>query len=126
MLSIPSIGLSTVAGFLAEVGDLSRFTSWQQIRKLAGLNLRENSSGKHKGQTEITKRGRARLRAVLYRAVFPSLGRMQSSCFCISTSRPEWITHSNRNSRLSLFVENSYGSCLRLVHGMWITIRSVP
>ncbi|MCL6444439.1 MAG: IS110 family transposase [Alicyclobacillus sp.] len=70
MLHIPGLGLSTVAGFLAEVGDLSKFTSWQQIRKLAGLNLRENSSGKHKGQTEITKRGRARLRAVLYRAVF--------------------------------------------------------
>lgn len=70
MLRIPGLGLSTVAGFLAEVGDLSRFTSWHQIRKLAGLNLRENSSGKHKGQTRISKRGRARLRALLYRAVF--------------------------------------------------------
>ena len=46
------------------------FTSWHQIRKLAGLNLRENSSGKHKGQTRISKRGRARLRALLYQGVF--------------------------------------------------------
>lgn len=70
MLRIPGLGLSTVAGFLAEVGDLSLFTSWHQIRKLAGLNLRENSSGKHKGQTRISKRGRARLRALLYQGVF--------------------------------------------------------
>jgi len=70
MCTIPGLGLSTVAGFLAEVGDLSLFTSWHQIRKLAGLNLKENSSGMHKGKTCISKRGRARLRALLYRGVF--------------------------------------------------------
>ncbi len=70
MLRIPGLGLSTVAGFLAEVGDLSLFTSWHQIRKLAGLNLKEDSSGKHKGKTVISKRGRSRLRALLYRGVF--------------------------------------------------------
>lgn len=70
MLRIPGLGLSTVAGFLAEVGDLSLFTNWHQIRKLAGLNLKEDSSGIHKGKTIISKRGRARLRALLYRGVF--------------------------------------------------------
>ena len=70
MLKIPGLGLSTVAGFLAEVGDLSLFTSWHQIRKLAGLNLKEDSSGMHKGKTVISKRGRSRLRALLYRGVF--------------------------------------------------------
>ncbi len=45
----------TVAGFLAEVGDVRRFESPRQIQKLAGLSLRENSSGKHKGQTTISK-----------------------------------------------------------------------
>ncbi|WP_047812092.1 transposase, partial [Desulfosporosinus acididurans] len=38
---------------------------------LAGLALRESSSGKHKGQTTISKRGRARLRAILFQAVMP-------------------------------------------------------
>ena len=46
------------------------FTSWHQLRKLAGLNLRENSSGQHKGSTRIGKRRRSPLRALLYRAVF--------------------------------------------------------
>ncbi|MNI19063.1 Transposase IS116/IS110/IS902 family protein [compost metagenome] len=67
MLSIPCIGLVTVAGFLAEVGDLNGYEHSQQIVRHAGLNLRENSSGLHKGQTTMTKRGRCRLRALLYR-----------------------------------------------------------
>mgnify|MGYP003022646502 FL=1 len=71
MLAIKGIGLITVAGFLAEVGDLRRFESPRQIQKLAGLSLKENSSGKHKGQTTISKRGRSRLRAILFNAVIP-------------------------------------------------------
>ncbi|MTV51088.1 IS110 family transposase, partial [Heliobacillus mobilis] len=57
MLAIPGLGWITVAGFLAETGDLQAYHHPQQILKLAGLNLKENSSGKHKGQTRITKRG---------------------------------------------------------------------
>jgi transposase len=68
LLEIKGIGLVTVAGFLAEVGDLRRFDSPRQIQKLAGLAIRENSSGKHKGRTSISKRGRAKLRAILFRA----------------------------------------------------------
>jgi len=71
LLAIKGIGLITVAGFLAEVGDVRRFDSPRQIQKLAGLSLRENSSGKHKGQTTISKRGRSKLRAVLFNAAIP-------------------------------------------------------
>ncbi|MEK3720309.1 IS110 family transposase [Paenibacillus sp. FSL H8-0034] len=71
MLSVPGIGAITVAGFLAEVGDLNNYDHGQQIIRLAGLNLRENSSGKRKGRTGISKRGRSRLRALLFRAVMP-------------------------------------------------------
>jgi 5'-3' exonuclease len=71
VLKIKGVGLVTVAGFMAEVGDISRFDHPKQIQKLAGLNLRENSSGKHKGKTTITKRGRKRLRALLFLAMMP-------------------------------------------------------
>ena len=71
MLAIKGIGIITVAGFLAEVGDVRRFESPRQIQKLAGLSLRENSSGKHKGQTTISKRGRSKLRSVLFNAAIP-------------------------------------------------------
>ena len=71
LLEIKGIGIKTAAGFLAEIGDINRFNHPKQIIKLAGLNLRENSSGDHKGMTTITKRGRSRLRAILFRAMLP-------------------------------------------------------
>lgn len=75
VLKMKGIGVVSVAGFFAEVGDLRRFESPKQIQKLAGLAIRENSSGKHKGQTTISKRGRARLRAVLFNAAITLVGR---------------------------------------------------
>lgn len=71
MLSIKGVGITTAAGFIAEVGELSRFSSPKQIQKLAGLNLVESSSGKHKGQTTISKRGRSRLRSILFKVMMP-------------------------------------------------------
>lgn len=71
LLAIKGVGIVTVAGFISEVGDIRRFQSPKQIQKLAGLALKENSSGKCKGQTTISKRGRSRLRAVLFQAVMP-------------------------------------------------------
>jgi transposase len=69
LLDIKGIGVVTVAGFIAEVGDIGRFEHSKQIQKLAGLNLKENSSGKHKGKTTLSKRGRKRLRRLLFQAV---------------------------------------------------------
>lgn len=71
MLKIKGVGLITAAGFIAEVGDISRFAHPKQIQKLAGLSLKENSSGKHKGKTSISKRGRRRLRSLLFQAIMP-------------------------------------------------------
>lgn len=71
MLSMTGIGICTVAGFLSEVGGLNNYSHPKQIQKLAGLNLKENSSGKHKGETRITKRGRPKLRALLFKAIMP-------------------------------------------------------
>ncbi|MDM5222752.1 IS110 family transposase [Peribacillus sp. NJ11] len=68
MLEVSGIGRDTVAGFFAEVGDLRDYQHLRQIVKLAGLSLKENTSRKHKGQTKITKRGRKKLKALLFRA----------------------------------------------------------
>jgi transposase len=66
--SIPGIGSIISAAFVGEVGDVSRFDNWKQVRSLAGLNLVENSSGQHKGKTKVSKRGRPYLRHMLYLA----------------------------------------------------------
>ena len=71
ILDIKGIGLTTVVGFISEVGDIERFEHPRQIQKLAGLNIKENSSGKHKGQTTISKRGRRKLRSILFQAILP-------------------------------------------------------
>ncbi len=73
LLAIQGVGLITVAGFLAEVGDIRRFDSPKQIQKLAGLELKENSSGKHHGRSSISKRGRKRLRKILFQVVLPMI-----------------------------------------------------
>ena len=75
ILRIKGIGLISVAGFFAEVGEIRRFLSPKQIQKLAGLAIRENSSGKHKGRSEISRRGRSRLRAVLFQVTLPLIGK---------------------------------------------------
>lgn len=75
MLSIPGVGKVTLAGFLVEVGDLGGYGHSQQIICLVGFNLKENSSGKKKGKSTITKRGRPRLRALLFRAVMPMVAK---------------------------------------------------
>ena len=77
MESVKGVGIITVAGFIAEVGDINNYDHPKQIQKLAGLNLKEHSSGKHLGQTRITKRGRPKLRALLYRVMLPILAKNQ-------------------------------------------------
>jgi transposase len=66
ILSIPGIGVVTAASFLGEIGDPMRFDNPRQISKMAGYNLVEDSSGKSKSGTIISKRGRKNLRSVLY------------------------------------------------------------
>ena len=66
--SMLGVGPIISAAFVGEVGDISRFSSWKQVRSLAGLNLVENSSGKHKSKTKVSKRGRTYLRHMLYMA----------------------------------------------------------
>lgn len=72
---IKGVGFLTAVSFVAEIGDIRRFNSPKQIQKYAGLALKENSSGKHKGITRISKRGRRRLRTLLFRVAIPLVTR---------------------------------------------------
>ena len=66
LLSIKGIGVVTLAACLGELGDPARFDSPRQMSRMAGYNLVEDSSGKNKSRTKISKRGRKNLRSVLY------------------------------------------------------------
>jgi transposase len=68
VLEIKGIGENILAGILSEMGDITRFDDAKEIQKLSGLGLVACSSGKHKGQTKISHRGRKRLRYWLFQA----------------------------------------------------------
>ena len=65
LLSIKGIGIVTLAACLGELGGPTRFDNPRQMSRMAGYNLVEDSSGKNKSGTKISKRGRKNLRGVL-------------------------------------------------------------
>jgi transposase len=71
--TVPGLGDTTIVDLLAEIGSFSHYQDPRQLIKLAGLTLRENSSGQHKGQKRISKRGRRKLRALLFRVMMPMI-----------------------------------------------------
>lgn len=75
LMEIKGIGLITVSGFIAEVGEISRFDNPKQLQKLAGYAIVANESGKHNGESRISYRGRKRLRYVLYEAAISLIGK---------------------------------------------------
>lgn len=61
LFAIKRVGSITIAGFIAEVGDIRRFDSPKQIQ--------------HKGRTRISKRGRRKHRKIWYQVMVSLLAR---------------------------------------------------
>ena len=70
LLSIPGIGPTIAATILATIGDPFRFSSANQVLKLAGLDLSAKRSGKNSRNVvpKISKKGNAGLRYALCQA----------------------------------------------------------
>ena len=75
LMEIKGIGLVTISGFIAEVGDIGRFDNPKQLQKLAGYAIVAKDSGKHNGESRISYRGRKRLRYTLYEAAISLIGK---------------------------------------------------
>lgn len=73
ILSLKGIGPVTAAGLIGEVGDFTKFGTISEVMKLAGLDLYEVSSGKHRGKLRISKRGRPLIRKLLYLAALSTV-----------------------------------------------------
>jgi transposase len=63
-----AVGVSTAVVLMHDVGAPEAFSSARAYLKAFGLNLREKSSGKHKGQLKLSKRGPGRARRYLWLA----------------------------------------------------------
>lgn len=64
-----------LARLVAETGPWSDFGSVEQLLKYVGLNLYEQQSGRWRGKTRISKKGRALARHVLSQIVLPLIRR---------------------------------------------------
>lgn len=69
LLAIPEVGAVTAAILCGELGDLKNYAHPEQVLKMAGLSLHEQSSGQLKGRDHLTKRGRPRLRQAIHLVV---------------------------------------------------------
>ena len=63
------LGKMTAAVLYIVLGDMQKYSNAGSVVKTLGLNLKEHSSGRHKGQLRITKRGSGLARMYLYFAV---------------------------------------------------------
>ena len=68
ILEMKGIGENILVWIPAVMGDISRFDDVKEIQKLSGMGLVACSSGKHKGQSKVSHRGRERLRYWLFQA----------------------------------------------------------
>ena len=68
LLSIPGIGYQTGAIILAEIGDIHRFKSDDELLAYAGLDPSVYQSGNYNGSFKISKRGSSILRWAIFQA----------------------------------------------------------
>lgn len=109
--SIHGLGTITIAAILGCAGDLSRYSHGRQLLRRAGLNLAECTSGKHKGQIKLSKRGDSTLRKYLY------LGMIN-----LVRQNPEFIRWHERNQAKGMKKQASIfkliGKLARILIGM--------
>lgn len=70
LCSIPGIAELSAIRIIAEIGDISRFDSANQINAFIGIDLRHYESGLFTGSDTISKRGNKIARKLLYQCVF--------------------------------------------------------
>jgi transposase len=105
-----TVGKVTSAVLLAALGDPRDYLNADSYCKGMGLNLKERSSGKHKGQLRITKRGPSVARYYLYFATLRLIAKepLVKRWFKTKTSRPGAI-------KLKTVIE----LMRKLVKGLW-------
>jgi transposase len=76
--TIPGVGPSIAATLLAEIGDITRFSDFDQLQAFAGVHPAERSSGRKGSNPEtawhMSKAGNSHLRAAAYRMAVVGVG----------------------------------------------------
>jgi len=114
--TIPGVGPSITAALLAEIGDIGRFSDFDQLLAFAGVHPAERSSGRKGSNPEtawhMSKAGNAHLRAAAYRMAVVGI-----------QHNPVIRAHYLRKRAAGKSKMNSLGHCMRkalsLVWGVW-------
>ncbi len=114
--TIPGVGPSIAATLLAEIGDIGRFSDFDQLLAFAGVHPAERSSGRKGANPEtawhMSKAGNSQLRAAAYRMAV--VGIMHN---------PVIAAHYARKRAAGKSKMNALGHCMRkalsLVWGVW-------
>ena len=114
--TIPGVGPSIAAALMAEIGDIARFTDFDQLLAFAGVHPAERSSGKKGSNPEtswhMSKAGNSHLRAAAYRMAVVGL-----------QHNPVIRSHYARKRAAGKSKMNALGHCMRkalsLVWGVW-------
>jgi transposase len=114
--TIPGVGPAAAATFIAEIGDITRFSDVDKLIAFAGVHAAEKSSGEKGKDPEtrwrMAKTGSAYLRAALFQVALVGV-----------KSNPVLRTHYLRKRRDGKSKMNALGHCmkkaLRIVWGVW-------
>lgn len=114
--TIPGVGPSITATLIAEIGDIGRFTDFDQLLAYAGVHPAERSSGRKGANPEtawhMSKAGNSHLRAAAYRMAVVGV-----------QHNPVIATHYARKRAAGKSKMNALGHCMRkalsLVWGVW-------
>jgi len=89
---------SMMSRLIAEIGPLKDFNNHRQILKYVGLNLQERESGKYRGKTKISKRGRSYFRKTLWLVVLGLISKKKSFLYDYYNERKERAGSGNNAS----------------------------
>ena len=114
--TIPGVGPSIAAALLAEIGDIDRFTDFDQLLAYAGVHPAERSSGRKGANPEtawrMSKAGNSHLRAAAYRMALVGI-----------QHNPVIAAHYARKRAAGKSKMNALGHCMRkalsIVWGVW-------
>ena len=114
--TIPGVGPSIAATLLAEIGDIERFSDFDQLLAYAGVHPAERSSGRKGANPEtawhMSKAGNSHLRAAAYRMAVVGV-----------QHNPIIAAHYARKRAAGKSKMNALGHCMRkalsLVWGVW-------
>ena len=114
--TIPGVGPSIAATLIAEIGDIGRFTDFDQLLAFAGVHPAERSSGRKGSNPEtawrMSKAGNSHLRAAAYRMAVVGV-----------QHNPVIAAHYARKRAAGKSKMNALGHCMRkalsLVWGVW-------